>query len=131
MTDNYIKRDNVYKAYEKLIVSSVNNTLDQLIMGEEVDQYTSATNMYHLMLQIGWEGYVKMTKEDIKCMSESLFCLGTYPADMNRIYQSGWGSSNPDYDHDDPHNPDGKSKDGIDFMQIKSSGVKYPINRIK
>ena len=125
MNDLYNKRDDTYKEYSKMLEKTINDTADEFLLGNPVDDILNLFNLYHLQLQIGWEGVVGMTEEDITCMSDTLFCNGVYANHMNNIYsKGGGGGSSPGDGTPSP------SDDGIGFMQIEGKGV-HPINRIR
>lgn len=124
MNDLYNKRDDTYKEYSKMLEKTINDTADEFLLGNPVDDILNLFNLYHLQLQIGWEGHVGMTKEDITCMGDTLFCNGVYTNHMENIYEGDWNGGSPEGGAPSP------SDDGVGFMQIEGTGAR-PINRIR
>lgn len=117
MYDNYKGRDSVYKTEETELLKSINKNLDALICGSTIEKGFELFSMYHLLRQIGNEGIIDLTKEDIVCMEDLLFCHGVGTVTIDSTYPVG---------------PEGSgSNDGIDFMQVLGDGVLHPVNRIR
>ena len=130
MEDQFKKRNQVYGTYKQWLVNAINDSLNASITGVEIDDRLGLFNMFHLQVQMRNEDYAssRPLAEDIECMREALFCKGVDTLWMEKIFPPSYNDSTGE-EWEEGTNPD--RPDGVDFMQVESDGITYPINRIR
>ena len=127
MIDLYWKRDQTYDQYHNYLIDVINETMDSIILGRDPGLVLGLFSTYHLFAQLAYEGVINPTREDVECVSDTLFCNGVDTALMNQIY----GLDIPDPDNPpDPNDPNSRL-DGIDYMQVEGDDINHPINRVR
>lgn len=129
MTDKYQKRDRVYKQYWTYLNSSINDILNSMIIGGELNRRLGLFNLFHLLVIMRNENYAscRPTQEEIICMREVLFCNGVDTRIMEAIFPPSYDESDGSEWSDDEIS----TFDGVDYMAIEGAGILHPINRVR
>lgn len=129
MTDNYQKRDSVYKQYQSYLFKTINDVLDSSLIGGEIDDRLGLFSLFHLLVQMRNEHYAscRPLASEIECMSEVLFCNGVDTTIMEAVFPPSYNDEGGDEWTEDEIS----AFDGINFMQIPVVDTGNPTNRIR
>ena len=130
MTDQYAKRDIVYKKYGLLLTNAISDNLDAMLLGTEVNDRLAMFNMFHLLVQLRNEQYAscRPLDVDIECIRENLFCNGVDTLVMESVFPPSYDdSTGEEYDPDE----DPPAVDGVSYMVVSPGVVDRPLNRVK
>lgn len=129
MTDNYQKRDSVYKQYQTYLFKTLNDILDSALTGGEINDRLGLFTLFHLMVQMRNENYAscRPLASEIDCMSDVLFCNGVDTTIMEDVFPPSYNDENGEEWTDEEQ----AAFDGIGYMQIPVVDPGNPTNRVR